>query len=76
MGPASAPPMSCWTCHAPHGTVPARDVRCYVHGLEEWLIRALDRFGVRGERREGRVGIWVADPRPAARPRSARSACA
>ena len=42
--------------------VPARDVRCYVHGLEEWLIRALDRFGVRGERREGRVGIWVADP--------------
>ena len=25
----------------PHGTVPARDVRCFVHGLEEWLIRAL-----------------------------------
>jgi lipoyl(octanoyl) transferase len=46
----------------PHGTVPARDVRCYVHGLEEWLIRALVRFGVHGERREGRIGIWVADP--------------
>ena len=46
----------------PHGTVPARDVRCYVHGLEEWLIRALARFGVHGERREGRIGIWVADP--------------
>jgi len=45
----------------PHGTVPARDVRCYVHGLEEWLIRTLDRFNIRGERREGRVGIWVAD---------------
>jgi lipoyl(octanoyl) transferase len=45
----------------PHGTVPARDVRCFVHGLEEWLIRTLARFGVRGERREGRVGIWVAD---------------
>jgi lipoyl(octanoyl) transferase len=45
----------------PHGTVPPRDVRCYVHGLEEWLIRTLDRFNVRGERREGRVGIWVAD---------------
>jgi lipoyl(octanoyl) transferase len=45
----------------PHGSVRARDVRAYVHGLEEWLIRALDRFGVRGERREGRVGIWVAD---------------
>jgi lipoyl(octanoyl) transferase len=43
----------------PHGTVPARDVRCFVHGLEEWVIRALDRFNVRGERREGRVGIWV-----------------
>ena len=46
----------------PHGSVPARDVRCYVHGLEDWLIRALARFGVTGERREGRVGIWVADP--------------
>jgi lipoyl(octanoyl) transferase len=45
----------------PHGSVPVRDIRCFVHGLEEWLIRALDRFNVRGERREGRVGIWVAD---------------
>ncbi|MBP0491902.1 lipoyl(octanoyl) transferase LipB [Roseomonas indoligenes] len=45
----------------PHGAVPARDVRAYVHGLEEWMIRALDRFNIRGERREGRVGIWVAD---------------
>jgi len=36
-------------------------VRCYVHGLEEWLIRALARLGVPGERRQGRVGIWVAD---------------
>lgn len=45
----------------PHGAVPARDVRCYVHGLEEWLIRTLDRFNVKGERRAGRVGIWVAD---------------
>ena len=43
----------------PHGTVPARDVRCFVHALEEWLIRALSRFDVRGERREGRVGIWI-----------------
>jgi lipoyl(octanoyl) transferase len=45
----------------PHGMVRPRDVRSFVHGLEEWLIRALDRFHVRGERREGRVGIWVAD---------------
>lgn len=37
----------------------APDVRRYVHALEEWLIRALARFAVQGERREGRVGIWV-----------------
>ncbi|MDF1791303.1 MAG: lipoyl(octanoyl) transferase LipB [Thalassobaculaceae bacterium] len=36
-----------------------QDVRAYVHALEEWLIRALDRLGVEGERRQGRVGIWV-----------------
>ena len=47
----------------PHGSVPARDIRAFVHGLEEWLIRALWRFNVRGERRAGRIGIWVADPR-------------
>ncbi len=43
----------------PHGRVPARDVRCYVNGLEEWLIRTLDRFCIKGERRAGRIGIWV-----------------
>src|SRR5262245_23309484 len=37
-----------------------RDVRMYVRELEAWLIRALARLGVHGERREGRVGIWVA----------------
>lgn len=45
----------------PHGQARPRDARSYVTGLEEWLIRALDRLGVRGERRDGRVGIWVAD---------------
>lgn len=35
------------------------DIRSYVKSLEEWLIRALSRFNVRGERREGRVGVWV-----------------
>ncbi len=45
----------------PHGTVPPRDIRAYVHGLEEWLILTLDRFDIRGERRAGRVGIWVED---------------
>jgi lipoyl(octanoyl) transferase len=38
------------------------DVRCYVHHLEEWGIRTLARFGVAGERREGRVGIWMSRP--------------
>src|SRR5690348_10095989 len=45
----------------PHGGVPPNDIRCYVNGLETWLIHTLDRFNIRGERREGRVGIWVAD---------------
>ena len=62
-----------WTYHGPgqrtgyvmlnlshrHGRVPARDVRCYVNRLEDWMIRTLARFGVKGERRQGRVGIWV-----------------
>jgi lipoyl(octanoyl) transferase len=64
-----------WTYHGPgqrtvyvmldlergHGSVPARDIRCYVHGLESWLIRTLENFNIRGERRAGRVGIWVTD---------------
>jgi lipoyl(octanoyl) transferase len=37
------------------------DVRCFVDALEEWMIRALARFNLRGERRAGRVGIWIAD---------------
>jgi len=36
------------------------DVRAHVRGLEEWVVRALARLGVSGERRAGRVGIWVA----------------
>ncbi len=35
------------------------DVRRYVCDLESWIIAALARFNVRGERRAGRVGIWV-----------------
>lgn len=38
------------------------DLRRYVADLEEWLIRTLARFNVRGERRGGRIGIWVARP--------------
>jgi lipoyl(octanoyl) transferase len=36
-----------------------RDVRAFVRTLEEWIILALREFGIAGERREGRVGIWV-----------------
>src|ERR1700729_4057190 len=35
------------------------DVRAYVHDLEEWLIRTLAAFNIRGERRNDRVGGWV-----------------
>lgn len=38
------------------------DIRCYVRDLEEWLIRALKKLSVIGERRPGRVGIWVVLP--------------
>jgi lipoyl(octanoyl) transferase len=62
-----------WTYHGPgqlvayvmldltrqHGVVPPRDTHAYVAALEEWLIRTLARFSVRGERRAGRVGVWV-----------------
>lgn len=38
------------------------DIKRYVWLLEEWVIRTLAVFGVTGERREGRVGIWVVTP--------------
>ena len=39
------------------------DLRAFVCDLEEWLIRTLAQFSIKGERRPGRVGIWV-DKRP------------
>ncbi|WP_102226091.1 lipoyl(octanoyl) transferase LipB [Acidimangrovimonas sediminis] len=39
-----------------------RDVRAFVHALETWVIDALDEFNVKGEIREGRVGVWVQRP--------------
>jgi len=39
-----------------------RDVRCFVHNLENWVIGTLAEFNVRGERRGGRVGVWVTRP--------------
>ena len=38
------------------------DVRAYVAMLEEWIIRTLVSFNVRGERRENRIGVWVRRP--------------
>ena len=38
------------------------DVRRYVATLEEWLIRTLAAFNIRGERREDRIGVWVRRP--------------
>ncbi|HEY8161410.1 MAG TPA: lipoyl(octanoyl) transferase LipB [Methylocystis sp.] len=39
-----------------------RDARAFVCGLESWLIATLADFGVKGERREARVGVWVKRP--------------
>lgn len=66
-----------WTYHGPgqrtayvmldlqraHGPVPRRDLRAYVHALESWVIGGLAHFGIHGEVREGRVGVWVTDPK-------------
>ena len=39
-----------------------RDVRQFVKDLETWVIATLDTFNVKGEIREGRVGVWVQRP--------------
>lgn len=39
-----------------------RDIRQFVQGLEAWIIATLAEFNIKGEVREGRVGVWV--PRP------------
>ncbi len=36
-----------------------KDLRLHIWRLEEWIIRSIADFGIKGERREGRVGIWV-----------------
>jgi lipoyl(octanoyl) transferase len=38
-----------------------KDVRCFVHAIEGWVIAALANFGVESWRAEGRVGIWTKD---------------
>lgn len=42
-----------------------QDIRKFVTALETWIIGALDRFNVRGEVRDGRVGVWVRRPEKA-----------
>ena len=39
-----------------------QDVRAFVAALEEWVIATLDEFNIKGERRQDRVGVWVARP--------------
>ncbi len=39
-----------------------KDVRRFVQDLEAWVIGALDSFNIKGEIREGRVGVWVERP--------------
>jgi lipoyl(octanoyl) transferase len=39
-----------------------KDVRRFVQQLEHWVIATLDSFNIRGEIRDGRVGVWVARP--------------
>ena len=38
-----------------------KDVRCYVHALEGWVIGTLARLGIEAFRAEGRIGIWTRD---------------
>jgi len=38
-----------------------KDIRCFVHSLEQWMIDTLAQFGVNAHRAEGRIGIWVGD---------------
>lgn len=40
------------------------DVRAFVATLERWIVDTLDEFGVKGEIRPGRVGVWVVEPNP------------
>ena len=38
-----------------------KDIRRFVHSLEQWMIDALGQFGVNAHRAEGRIGIWVGE---------------
>jgi lipoyl(octanoyl) transferase len=38
-----------------------KDIRCFVNGLEGWMIDALADLGVSAHRADGRIGIWVGE---------------
>ena len=38
-----------------------KDIRCFVHALEGWMIATLAEFGVSAHRADGRIGIWVGE---------------
>ncbi len=38
-----------------------KDIRCFVHALEGWMIDTLEELGFRAHRADGRIGIWVGD---------------
>ncbi|MEP4198804.1 MAG: lipoyl(octanoyl) transferase LipB [Aliishimia sp.] len=50
-----------------------RDVRAFVQQLEAWVIATLDQFNIKGEIREGRVGVWVARPEKPPHPNGSMS---
>ena len=39
-----------------------RDVRAYVHNLQQWIITSLYAFGVPAEQKKNRVGVWINQP--------------
>ena len=41
----------------------APDIKRFVWQLEEWIIKSLEPFDIKGERRDGRIGIWVDTPK-------------
>ncbi len=47
--------------------VRGRDVRCFVHAVEDWVIDALGRIGIAAFRADGRIGIWTRDGGPEAK---------
>jgi lipoyl(octanoyl) transferase len=50
-------------------TARGRDVRVFVQSLQAWIIEALSLLGVRGDVRDGRVGVWVDRSLPSGPPR-------